>query len=854
MRGHLGIGPTDDQAPDPTSPLLRSKVTVPAAPGAVVARPRLAERLTAGVRGPVTLLSAPPGWGKTVLLSGWVDAGGAGTSVAWLTVDAGDRSATFWPHLRAALDTAATGASGLAGVPPLGAAPDRTVLGHLAEVLARRADEPVVLVLDDLHHLRDQQVLDGLEFLLRHSGPGLRLVIGSRTDPSLPLHRWRLSGELTELRADVLAFTRAEAAELLAAHGLVPTDAELTELYARTEGWPAALRLAAMAGGLAAAEQSIADYVVEEVLAGQPADLRELLPHLSVLDRICGGLVEEVAGRPDGDRILAELDRANVFLTPVADRPGWYRFHPLFRDVLRAELRRESAGLVTVLNDRAARWYASAGQPVEALHHALAAGDRKHALALLAGDWPEILAHAGTRAPIRPAGVPPEEADPELALARAATCLWRSDVEGARQHLRTAERSGRPGAPAAALRLAEAQLRGDVPRMLREAPRLVDRLTDPADGGRAFALAALGSAQLAAGDLADAESTLADALAAAHRAGDPCLRLSCAGRLALVHAVRGDLGAAERTAVLDRSPCGTAAHLAPAHLALALVHLQRDRTGEAAAQLSAVDSPGGEPPLFAMTLLARVALLRDRDELAEAYRLLRAGRRDLGAWAAPPSLEHALVAAEADLRTAHGEPAAARDLLGPLLAKPSVPVALALARTLLHEGRPDEALRALPSWTAEGAPVAQRLDAGLLEALAARRDGDQRRATTALEQALRLAEPDGYRRVFTRSGPAVRELLAEHLDSGTAYWFWVSELVGDAPSGGEPGPPLDEPLTERELTVLRYLQSILSTVEIAGEMCLSINTIKTHVRNIYRKLGTRRRREAVRRARELRLL
>jgi len=393
-------------------------------------------------------------------------------------------------------------------------------------------------------------------------------------------------------------------------------------------------------------------------------------------------------------------------------------------------------------------------------------------------------------------------------------------------------------------------------------------VADPDAGATAIALTALGTAELSDGDLVAAQAALVEGLARAEAAGMSCARLVCASALAFVHAAQGALHEAERTAraALRLPPCPGQSgwvHRGYAHLALAMADLQWDRLGLARADLdlaAASAEPGSDPALSATVAILSAQLCAEEGDLARGYEVLRDGRREVAD--RPPSrlLERCFAAVEADLRTANGDTGTARRMLAPLAGDPLT--AVPLARAHLRDDETAEALRALEDLGQEpGLPLALRIEAGVIEAVAARRAGDARAATRAMERALTLAEPEGYRRPFTRAGSATRELLVEHLDSGTACWSLVNELVAaadDRPvpaAPAAPAPPaLAEPLTERELTILRYLQSILSNTEIAVELSLSVNTVKTHVRNIYRKLDAARRRDAVRRARELHLL
>ncbi|GIH16419.1 LuxR C-terminal-related transcriptional regulator [Rugosimonospora africana] len=929
LRDRPDIGGRVDYSPSPqtgsgTAPespgesLLVSKLAVPPLPGSLVTRPRLHDLLDAGTRGPLTVLVAPAGWGKTVLLSTWARERGR---TGWLALEPGDTGARFWRYLHAALDSA--------GVPgPLPVPESGGYLTELAGTLAGLA-EPAVLVLDDFHHVEDAGVLDGLEFLLRHAASGLRLVIATRADPALPLHRLRLRDELTELRTGELSFTAAETARLLGEQELTLPGPALDALQAHTEGWPAGVRFAALSlqahpdparfiGHFAGDDATVAEYLIGEVFFDQPPGIQQMMMDTSILQRLCGGLVDALTGRDDGDQVLAELSRSNTFVVPLDSRPSWYRYHRMFGELLRAQLHRQAPERIAELHLRAARWHAGQDQPVDALRHALAAQDWGYATGLLVGNWHHV-ARYGHDEPL-PASVEPPpadaiRADPELALAYAADRLDLRDLDTAEGYLRLADRHrhlldedrrDRFSLITGALELAQAQQRGDPARTREAAVAMLDLLgpeqawTDgtastgetgpPGEAGpaaetgpAAIALTALGTAELTAGNLDEAESALRAGLAHAEAAGLSCARLVCASTLAFVQAVRGELRAAQRTAqaALAMPPCAgqsRAVHRGHAYLALAMVDIQWDRLDRARSELdfaSGACESGSEPALACSIAVVTAQLLREQGDLAKGYEALSAGRRDLAERPSSPFLEQWYAAVEADLRTAHGDAETVRRLLAPATEgepasrvprpdRPAVPdpaVAVTLAHAYLRDDDPGAALRTLPAWHEEtGAPLPLRLSAGLVEALAARRAGDSRRASRTLEQVLRLAEPEGFRRVFTRAGAPARELLIEHLDSGTACWSLVNELVaaGERPVPTGPGTPapatLAEPLTERELTVLRYLQSILSNTEIAVEMSLSVNTVKTHVRNIYRKLDAARRRDAVRRARELHLL
>ncbi|MFF4890492.1 LuxR C-terminal-related transcriptional regulator [Micromonospora chersina] len=911
-------------------PLLASRLSPAALPEPVLVRPRLLDRLDRGVAGPVTLVLAPAGWGKTTLLAGWARAVRGEPPPAWVTVEAGDTGERLWAYLAAALRAAADGVPGEGPQPPAPDGPPRPdQLELLAAALAAR-ERPVLLVLEDLHRVTDPAALAGLEFLLRHTEGRLRVVAGARTDPPLALHRWRLAGELTEIGPAELAFTPDEVADLLVAHGVPLPAAAVPRLAERTGGWPAGLRFAALAlraqadparavDRFTGDQPDVAGYLRDEVLAPLDPAARDVLRRSAVAAAVCADLADAVTGRPDAGQVLADLAREGGFVQRDGSSPPWYRCQPLLADLLRDELDRLPADELGELHRRAAGWYAGHDRPAEALRHALAGGEWDTATELLIARWPELAPYERERPAVPAPPEPPAEAvrrDPELALAGAAERAYAGDAEAAAGQLRRAVEQARDlPAPrrdrfrrlAVAIELTLARLAGDHDEVRRAAGRLLATgapdgpVDDPRAGAaedadvRAVAGTALGLVALAEGELPEAAARFAEALAAARRAGRPRTELVCASRSALLDAAHGALRAAERHAreALALPSCqGWSSRLdcGYAYLALALVAWDRDEPAEAAAHLTLAGPATAEPGAAALAALCRAGLLAAGGEPAAALRALVAARET----APGAELGARLTADEAQLRAAVGDVESARALLadagagatdaatavdpspaagaGPAGPEPGgaggggrAALDVALARVRLRSGDPREAGRALPDWTGPDAaawPLSVRLSAGLLDAVLTA-GGDGRRAGRILEQVLDLAEPEGCRRVFTRAEPGVRDLLAAHLDSGTAHWPTVSDLVrgaderrADEPPERPAGPErtLDEPLTERELTILRYLQSILSNVEIASELSLSVNTVKTHVRNIYRKLDATRRREAVRRARELRLI
>jgi LuxR family maltose regulon positive regulatory protein len=924
------------------APLLTSKLTAPTGSDGLVARTRLDRLLESGADAPVTLLAAPAGWGKTTALGSWLRRRNHG-AVAWLTLEPGDEGNRFWAYVHAAFEPS------VVDLAPPEAAPPDVYLARLANALSQQRD-PVVLVLDDFHQVQDQNTIAGLDFLLRHAAATFRLVLATRIYPTLPLHRWRLSGELTEIGAEQLAFTDPETGELLAAHGLALPSAHRNALRERTEGWPAGLRLAALSMQARADpaafveqfdgdDQNISDYLVEEVLAEQPAGVRDALRCVSVLTAICGPLVDALTGRTDGEQILTRLEHDNAFVVRLDGRPSWYRLRPLFGELLGAELHRHEPEKVGELHRRAARWHETQGSTADALRHFLAAEDWSSAASLVLERWPDLMLCEHRQATRDPSPMrlepPPEDvlrADPELALACAADRLEVNDFDGAahlvgvaEQHLDRlcVERRRRLAVVVEAFRLAGAQHQGDFAAVLAIAPRLlalsdaivtpgaesgVETAVEPAtesaastvdtadceptsteqdrrlrDSARAIAFATLGMAELNTGDLDNAELLLTSGLANAERVGLACPLAVCTSRLALLHALRGALHLAEMTAqaALTMPPCPCdcrPAHSAHAYLAVAIVHYQRDRADDAAryVDLAARFAMRGNAVFVLCLSMVRAWLLQGERDPMQGFEALRDGRRRLGDRPAASWLRNWHTATEADMLTARGHTTAARGLLRAAVAatstqpastpmqSPLTPVqspflALSLARTYLRDDDPGAAIRALPPWSKDATIFAShRLEAGIIDALAARATGQPARAAESLEHVLRLAEPDGFRRIFTRGGTQLHSLLATHLSSGTAHWSMLTAVMDAAehmPVDVRPAPHvLVEALTERERTVLRYLQGALSIAEIASALFLSTNTVKTHVRHIYRKLDAGQRRHAVQRARDLRLL
>jgi LuxR family transcriptional regulator, maltose regulon positive regulatory protein len=898
-------------------PLLETKLHIPRWRRSLVARPRLSERLSRGAESALTLVSAPAGFGKTTLLAEWLAVAAAGErSVAWLSLDQRDNDpASFWTYLVAALNTGVPGeGAGALLQPP--EPPNEAGLVALLNDLDAISDD-VVLVLDDYHVIDARDVQDGMAFLLEHLPPQIHLVIASRTDPPLPLARLRGRGELAEIRAADLRFTPGEAAAYLnEVMGLVLTAADVTALEGRTEGWIAALQLAALSmqgredvtafiDGFAGDDRYIVDFLAEEVLQRQPEHVQHFLLQTSILDRLSGPLCDAVTGQDGGKAKLAALERGNLFLVPLDDRRQWYRYHQLFADVLHARLRDEQPDDVPDLHRRASGWHEQNGEPSEAIRHALAAGDFGRAADLIELAVPAMRRSRQEAAVLGWLELLPDDVvrvRPVLSVGFAGTLLAAGEYEGVEARLRDAEwwLGGATGtgegsqAPAAEMvvvddaefrrlpaeielyRAAQALVRGDEPGTVRHARRSLE--LSPADDhlGRASAAALMGLASWASGDLEAGYSGYAECMAGLRRAGHIADTFGCAIALADIRRTQGRLGEAMRTyeQALQRAsqPGGPVLRgTADMHVGMSELHRERDDLPAATQQLLRSQELGEHTGLPQNRYRWRVAMARIREaegDLRGALDLLNEAER-LYVGDFFPNVRP-VPALRARVRVARGE-------LGEALGwarERGLSVAddlsylrefehITLARVLLARYTAERAERTVQEATRllerllraaeQGRRTGSVIEILVLQALAYQARDDIPAALASLRHALALAEPESYVRIFADEGPPMASLLraAAKLRIAPSY---VRRLLAAANKTGDSMPAsqgLTEPLSERELDVLRLLGTDLSGPDIARELIVSLHTVRTHTKNIYAKLGVNNRRAAVRRAREL---
>jgi LuxR family transcriptional regulator, maltose regulon positive regulatory protein len=865
----------------------------------VVSRRALFARLSGAGR--VTVLSAPAGSGKTVLLRSWIAEAGLEGRAAWVPVHGeGHDPQRFLISVADALRDTAIGSE---LVRPLTATPDLdgwAIVERLLQDLHSLPDR-VWLVIDDLHELRSAHALRQLELLVMRAPTELRFVFASRRDPQLGLHRLRLDGELTEIRAADLRFTRDESRDLLEAAGVRLSDSALALLHERTEGWAAGLRLAALslaghpdpdlfAAGFSGSERTVAEYLLAEVLGRQPRQVRRLLVRTSMLKRVNGELADLLTGSSGGGRILRELEQANAFVVALDAQRSWFRYHPLFADLLQLELLDTAQqDELARLHDAAAGWFAEREFAVEAVRHAQAAQDWGMATRLLFDHWFGLaLDGQAATADELLAGFPASmiATDAELTALLAARELNEGSFAGAERHLQLAaersasvpaERRGHLQVALAMLRLTLAQLRSDLPVAVEEARRLVEPSVTVAAAEmglgeelRAMALLKLGTTEFWTGRFDEAERHLEHARTLAHQIGRPYLEFA-----SLVHWARVQL---IRSFALVLDPSRQAIELARRHgwtddplagdayLALGAALVWQGRLEEAEPWIQRAERAvrAEAEPAAALALRyvrAQFELARGREK--DALAAFRAADRQAERLTAPHPLAGQLRAALLLTLVRVGATDQAEQALAYLdeEERESGEMRVAMAALRLAQDDPLAATLAVRPVIDGSVPVILRVsvtEALLLEATARDALGELSAAESALERALDIAEPDGAVLPFLLH--PVPRLLERHPRYRTAHPSLISEilslLAGASRSASSPEQPLAprEPLSESETRVLRYLPTNLSAREIADELFLSWYTVKTHMRHLYAKLGTHTRHETVDRARALGLL
>jgi LuxR family maltose regulon positive regulatory protein len=883
--------------------LVRTKLYAPPVRASLVARPRLVERLIAGFCSGrrLTLLSAPAGSGKTTLASTWLSR--CGCPAAWLSLDAADNDPTrFLHYLIAALQDVAPGVGETARLLLQSPQPParEPVLALLVNQLCALPN-PAILVLDDYHLISAAVIHQAVAYLLDHLPAQVHLAILTRTDPLLPLSRLRARGQLTEIRAADLRFTDDEASAFLndlMALGLSVDD--VAKLVARTEGWIAGLQLAALSmegrddvqgfiSAFSGSHRYIVDYLVDEVLDRQPDAEREFLLCTSILERMNGALCDALLGHTNGQATLAALEAANLFLVPLDDERRWYRYHHLFAQVLRSCLQEMHPDRLPELHHCAAEWYERNGSTADAFHHALAAGDKDRAARLVerAGrptmmrgelitvrNWLEALDEEGY-------------GSPWLDITRAWMLVMTADMEGVEPLLQQVEVRIADAPPldpverqdmlgeVATVRGLMAYFQGDVPRAIQLGRQALEKLPEGSRVVRGIAAHVVGEAYHHSGDLAQASHANAEAARLAKASESVFLAVSATSSQADAQIEQGRLRQGfeiyQEAMQLATLPDGTSLPAAARiYSGLARVFYEWN---DLAAATHAVERSielarcGGIVERLAMDHVTLARVRQAQGDLDDAWEAMREAERLAREHSLPAGAISLVKAFPARLWLVQGDLAPALhwaeeagitiDDPVPFLREPEY---LTLLRVLLAQGEQDAALtfsgRMLRLAEAAGR-TGRAIELLTFHALAYHGQDEILQALDALERALSLAQPEGYVRIFLDQGPPMAELL-RHAGSRGVMPTYVSRLLSefgtlpsDAPTRKQ---PLIEPLSERELEVLRLLATGRSNNEIAAALVIATGTVKRHLNNIFGKLNVQNRTQCVARARELRLI
>jgi LuxR family maltose regulon positive regulatory protein len=892
--------------------LLATKLYLPGPRPGQVSRPRLLARLDEGLARGLVLVCAPAGYGKTVVLADW--ARRVSHPVAWLSLDAGDNDpARFWRHVVAALDPDRSGIGGRIA-PLLGPPAPASFQGLVTALINDLAADEAVVVLDDYHLIGSPQVHESLAFLAEHRPAGICVVLASRSDPPLPLARLRARGQLAEIRVAELRFTAAEAAALLQHGAAALPDASVAALAARTEGWAAGLQLAALSlrrqddaaafvAAFTGSHRYVLDYLAEEVLQGQDEQLRMFLLDTSVLERLSGPLCDAVTGRPGSQALLEQAERAGLFLIPLDEARGWWRYHHLFADLLRARLAEEQPGRAADLHRNAASWYEQHGLADDAIGHAAAAGEMLWAARIIEQHFDLVHRIRGEAATI----------DRWLSALPAEVVRSRPRLLLAQAHM--AADSGHPEVMEPLLDAVECA-----------PPGWADEPFEPASGAAASflinvpALTTLNRSYLAQlhGD-AEATAAFATQTLAESKPEEGALSATAHGFLAVAEWLRGRLTEAERalaSSVTEWRQTGQLTLIAWGWYELVLIQLAQGRLDAAALTceqaLGSLVTSGRAAPAAGPSYAGLAEIAYQRDELDVALRHATEAIALCRQFVYTPPLAGGL-ATLAMIRQATGDPAGALEaiteagqaapgpagLLNPvparrarlLLAQGDLPAAtrfaqenrlgpddepdyaresghLVLARLLLAQDRPGQSLALLDR--VHAAAKAQNrgdslIEAGALRALARAAVGDEAAAVTAVAEALALACPQGYVRVFADEGPPMAALLGKliaarrtgHVAAGIplGYLARLQRAFGPGQPARDSVPSgIVDPLTSREYEVLTMLAAGRSNQAIARELVVTLDTVKKHVGHVLGKLGAANRTEAVARARELSLI
>jgi LuxR family maltose regulon positive regulatory protein len=881
--------------------VLSTKLYIPPTRVDLVTRPRLIEKLRACVRRPdcFTLVSGPAGFGKTTLLSEFVTR--LQQPVAWISLDEEDNDpARFWTYLITAcqsiLGDVGESALELFGAPqPL---PKNTIPTILINDFAAQ-EQSIALVLDDYHEIQSPSIHDSLLFLLDHLPNSLHVIVSTRIDPPWPLARFRARNQMSEIRARELRFNVEESTEFLnRTMGLNLSVEEVAALEDQTEGWAAGLQLAALSiqgrGDISAfikeftgSHLYVADYLSVEVLNRQPEQVRNFLLQTSILDRMTAELCDHLMARSDSQAMLRQLENANLFLVSLDEQRHWYRYHHLFAELLRNQLRELAPGQIPVLHRRAAGWYEQHGFVSEAIKHALAAGDQRQTAriieqnamaALMRGDSITVLNWISSIATL-------VGERPWLGIYQSWALLITGEIEPIETRLQAAENwmeahlteadAQELGFHIAAIRALVAGRRGHAQQAVDLARQALEELPESETAIRSIVTFTLGDTSWSIGDLAGARRAFEQASRIDRTEDSPLAALLALSSVGVLLTEQGEL---QRAAEAFRKVIQMATQpnrrirpvAAVACLGLSVLEYEwndLEKAGRDAQQALELGARWGNPDTLANAHLALARKQHARGDRAGALESLRqAENLARGPGVTPWSglrvdaFRVRLWLDQDNLEAALGWER--QHALDPKddISYPNQIAYLTLARILVAQSRPGAALALLERLRVQFETLGQTgraLELLLLQALALKAKGDKPGALAALTRALTLGEPEGYLRIFLDEGAPMAELLRRAGSHGIASKYVVkllSEFSQDAGAAPASQQPLIEPLTDRELQVLRLLAEGLSNRAIAERLVVALGTVKSHTASLYRKLDVTSRTQAVARATELGLL
>jgi LuxR family maltose regulon positive regulatory protein len=892
-----------------STPLLQTKLYIPHSQPNLISRPRLIKHLEDGLSRKLTLVSSPAGFGKTTLLSEWIHK--CGQPVAWITLDQGDNDPSrFLKYFITALqkNEGEIGEGILSALqssqPPKS---DILLTGLLNEIT--EMTQPIVIVLDDYHVITEPTIQEMLTFILENQPPQMHLVISSRADPPWPLARLRVHGELAEIRTRDLRFTTDEAATFLNnVMGLKLSPQEVASLEGLTEGWIAGLQMAALSmrgrkdvsgfiESFSGSHRFILDYLVEEVLDQQSRTIQEFLLKTSILESLSGPLCDAVADREDSQIILTQLEQANLFLIPLDDERCWYRYHHLFADLLRIRLEHTQPEHTPTLHRRASEWFEQNGLIAEAVNHSLVANDFERVVRLFAGNTLAMIYHGESRTLVSWLEALPDEvvrSQPWFSIAHAWTLAYAGEFDAIETLLKETEKVlvgfdelvlseveyQRIVGHIAIIRSYTAARRGDSSRAAKQACKALQYL--PADDlmERGYILTLLGAVLRISGDFNAATEASTKAIAISQATGDSQLSAVVLCDQAALHYSQGQLHKAaaicrDAEQISDKY-AGQSGRPLPvmgyAYIRLSAVLREwndlETATGYAREGLE-LCKQWGQADFLVYSYIEVAKVLQAIGDMDGALDAIQTGKRIASNVSPWPGFHVATQQARLWLVQGKLEDVTRWVQVSGLRNDDSLSFQylfryIVLARVLIAQGVFDEAaglLSRLLEVAEKARAMGCMIEILILQALALQAQGKIDHALTSLERALVSAEPEGYVRTFIDEGSSMGKLLQQTTAPGVAVGYvgkLLTALKKETKSKRQLGEGFSasivEPLSERELEVLRLLKTHLSSTGIAEELTISANTVRTHIKSIYSKLNVHNRQDALQRAQKLELI